>query len=145
MFFPVLINLAKYSCLVIGGGNVAYRKVTSLQNFKAKITVVSPKICRPLKELSKKNKIKIINKAYQKDLLKDFEIIFCATDNPKLNLNVYQDCKKEKKILNVADVPELCDFISNINMQSFRRIPRMRVESKNINFEILPWENIILW
>ena len=111
MFFPVLINLTKYPCLVIGGGNVAYRKVTTLQNFNAKVTVVSPKICKPLRELSNKNKIKIIRKSYHKDLLKNFEIIFCATDNHKTNLSVYEDCKAEKKLLNVADVPELCDFI----------------------------------
>jgi precorrin-2 dehydrogenase/sirohydrochlorin ferrochelatase len=111
MFFPVLINLAKYPCLVIGGGTVAYRKVTTLQNFKARVTVVSPKICKPLQELSKKNKIKIIQKSYNKDHLKNFEIIFCATDNHKINLSVHEDCKAEKKLLNVADVPELCDFI----------------------------------
>jgi len=111
MFFPVLINLAKYPCLVIGGGTVAYRKVTTLQNFKAKVTVVSPKICKPLKELAKKNKIKFIKKSYHKNYLKNFEVIFCATNNHKINLSVYEDCKAEKKLLNVADVPELCDFI----------------------------------
>ena len=111
MFFPVLINLAKYPCLVIGGGTVAYRKVTTLQNFMAKVTVVSPKICKPLKELAKKNKIKFIKKSYHKNHLKNFEVIFCATNNHKINLSVYEDCKAERKLLNVADVPELCDFI----------------------------------
>ncbi len=111
MFFPVLISLAKYPCLVIGGGTVAYRKVTTLQNFNAKVTVVSPKFCKPLQELSKRKKIKIIRKSYHKDQLKNFEIIFCATDNHKINLTVHEDCKAEKKLLNVADVPELCDFI----------------------------------
>jgi precorrin-2 dehydrogenase/sirohydrochlorin ferrochelatase len=111
MFFPVLINLTKYPCLVIGGGTVAYRKVTTLQNFNAKVTVVSPKICKPLKELSKRNKIKIIQKSYHKNLLRNFEIIFCATDNYKISVSVYEDCIAEKKLLNVADVPDLCDFI----------------------------------
>ncbi len=111
MFFPVLINLNKFPSLVIGGGNVAHRKVTTLLNFKAKITVVAPKICKPLNELSKKNKIKIIKESYKKNHLKNFDIVFCATDNSKINLKVYNDCKAEKKLLNVADVPELCDFI----------------------------------
>jgi precorrin-2 dehydrogenase/sirohydrochlorin ferrochelatase len=111
MFFPVLINLSKFPCLVIGGGKVAHRKVTTLLNFKARVTVVSPKICKPLIELSQKNRIKIIRKSYNKEQIENFEIIFCATDNHKLNLNVYEDCKAENKLLNVADVPELCDFI----------------------------------
>lgn len=111
VFFPILINLRKYSCLVIGGGNVAFRKVTTLLNFKTKVTVIAPNICKPLKDLSKKNKIRIVQKSYHKNFLKKFEIIFCATDNPQTNQTVSRDCKQENKLLNVADVPELCDFI----------------------------------
>ncbi|NNJ54381.1 MAG: bifunctional precorrin-2 dehydrogenase/sirohydrochlorin ferrochelatase [Ignavibacteriaceae bacterium] len=111
MFFPVLINLNSLPCLVIGGGNVAYRKATTLLNFKAKVTVVSPKINESLKDLAKKNKIKIIKDSYKKNHLQNFEVIFCATDNSKTNLRVHEDCKAKKKLLNVADVPELCDFI----------------------------------
>jgi len=154
MFFPVLINLTKYPCLVIGGGTVAFRKVTTLQNFKAKVTVVSPKICKPLKELSKKNKIKIIKKSYSKDHLKNFEIIFCATDNHKINLSVYNDCKAEKKLLNVADVPELCDFILpavvkrgdlSISVSSQGKAPFYISEVKNRLNHIFPsyYEDII--
>ena len=111
VFFPILINLRKMPCLVIGGGNVALRKVNTLLNFKIKVTVIAPRICKPLVDLSKKNKIKIIRKSYYKDFLKNFEIIFCATDNPQTNQTVSKDCKDENKLLNVADVPELCDFI----------------------------------
>lgn len=110
-FFPVLINLQTFPCLVIGGGKVAYRKTTTLQNFNANITVLSPRICKPLKELAKKSKIKIIQKSYKKEYLKGFQIIFCATDNQKVNQAVYKDCKEENKLINVADVPDLCDFI----------------------------------
>jgi len=111
IFFPILVNLHKLPCLVIGGGSVALRKVTTLLNFKIRVTVIAPNICKPLKELSKKNEIKIIQKSYNKDSLKKFDIIFCATDNPQINQTVSKDCKNENKLLNVADVPELCDFI----------------------------------
>jgi len=111
IFFPILVNLHKLPCLVIGGGSVALRKVTTLLNFKIRVTVIAPNICKPLKDLSKKNKIKIIQKSYHKDLLKKFDIIFCATDNPQINQTVSKDCKNENKLLNVADVPEFCDFI----------------------------------
>jgi siroheme synthase-like protein len=110
-FFPILINLRKYPCLVIGGGKVALRKVTTLMNFNASVTVLSPMICKPLINLAEKSKIRLIKKPYNKLYIKNFELIFCATDNPEINLTVYSDCKAEKKLLNVADVPELCDFI----------------------------------
>jgi len=110
-FFPILINLKKFPCLVIGGGKVALRKVNTLMNFNASVTVLSPKICKPLMEMKEKQKINIIKKSYKKLYLKNYDMIFCATDNPEINLAVYNDCKAEKKLLNVADVPELCDFI----------------------------------
>ena len=51
-FFPILINLNRFNCLVVGGGKVAYRKVTTLLEFKANITVISPKICKPIIDLT---------------------------------------------------------------------------------------------
>lgn len=110
-FFPILINLKKFPCLVIGGGKVAFRKVITLQKFNARINVISPRVCRSLNELAEKSKVTIIRKPYHKQYLKNFQLIFCATDNPEINLTVHRDCRDENKLLNVADVPELCDFI----------------------------------
>jgi precorrin-2 dehydrogenase/sirohydrochlorin ferrochelatase len=154
MFFPILINLRKFHCLVVGGGKVAQRKVNTLLNFNAKISVISPRICKPLKELSKINKIKIIQKSYHKDFLKDFEIIFCATDNQQINQSVYKDCKGENKLLNVADIPDLCDFILpavvkrgdlSLAVSSQGRAPFFAAEIKNKLNHVFPsyYENIV--
>ena len=154
VFFPVLINLRKYPCLVIGGGNVAFRKVTTLLNFNTKVTVIAPNICKPLIGLSKKNKIRIIRKSYNKSFLKKFDIIFCATDNPQTNQTVSKDCKQENKLLNVADVPELCDFILpavvkrgdlTISVSSQGRAPFFAKNIKNKIDHIFPsyYEDII--
>ena len=117
IFFPILLNLQKFPCLVVGGGEVALRKVKSLLLFNAKITVISPKICKPLKELEIKNKINIILKSYSKERIKNHKIVFCATDNHLLNEQVHKDCKKEGIPLNVADNPSLCDFILPANVK----------------------------
>ena len=111
VYFPLLLNIRDYSCLVVGGGKVALTKVTSLLNFQVKVTVLAPKICEPLLELQRKRKIKIINKVYAKEYLNDFKIVFCATDNPKINKMVRKDCTEKNILLNVADIPDLCDFI----------------------------------
>jgi len=116
-FYPILVNLERFPCLIIGGGKVAYRKALSLQEFDANITIISPRICKPLLELSKKNKIQIIKKTYSKEFLKDFKIIFSATDNPEVNKNVRNDCTKEGVLLNVVDNPALCDFILPANIK----------------------------
>ncbi len=116
-FYPILVNLERFPCLIIGGGKVAYRKVSSLQEFNANITIISPRICKSLLELAKKNKIRIIKKYYSKEFIKDFKIIFSATDNPEVNKNVRVDCTKEGILLNVVDNPVLCDFILPANIK----------------------------
>ena len=111
IYFPLLLNIQNYPCLVVGGGKVALRKVTSLLNFQIKPTVLAPKLCQPLLELQRKRKIKVIKKVYSKAYLNNFKVVFCATDNPKLNRMVRKDCTEKNIVLNVADIPELCDFI----------------------------------
>ena len=111
IYFPLLLNIKNYPCLVVGGGNVASRKVISLLNFRIKPTILAPKICQPLLELQRKRKIKVIRKVYSKEYLNNFKVVFCATDNPKINRMVRKDCTEKNILLNVADIPELCDFI----------------------------------
>jgi precorrin-2 dehydrogenase/sirohydrochlorin ferrochelatase len=154
IFYPILINLKRFPCLVIGGGEVALRKVQTLLIFNAKITVISPKICKPLKELIKANKIKIILKPYSKEYITNYKIIFSATNNHHINEQVHDDCKKENKLLNVVDVPDLCDFILpavvkrgdlTISVSSQGRAPFFAKEIKNKIDHIFPsyYEDII--
>ena len=154
IFYPILINLQRFPCLVVGGGQVALRKVQSLLLYNAKITILSPKICTPLKEIIKSNKIKIIPKSYSKEYIKTFKVIFCATDSQKISKQVFKDCKQENKLLNVADVPELCDFILpavvkrgdlTISVSSQGRAPFFAKEIKNKIDHIFPsyYEDII--
>ena len=153
-FYPILINLQNFPCLVVGGGQVALRKIQSLLSYNVKITVLSPKICKQLKALIKKNKIKIIPKYYSKEYLKNYKIIFSATNKRQINEQVFKDCKAENKLLNVVDVPELCDFILpavvrrgdlTISVSSQGRAPFFAKEIKNKIDHIFPfyYEDII--
>jgi siroheme synthase-like protein len=116
-FYPILINLKRFPCLIVGGGKVALRKVLSLIEFNADITVISPRLCKSLIELAELNRIKIIMKAYSKNFLKDFKIVFSATDNPEINKSVRRDCTAEGILLNVVDNTPLCDFILPANIK----------------------------
>jgi len=139
-FYPILINLQKFPCLVIGGGQVALRKIQSLLSYNVKITVLSPSICKQLKAVIKKNKIKVIPKYYSKEYIKNYKVIFSATNKREINEQVFKDCKAENKLLNVVDVPELCDFILpavvrrgdlTISVSSQGRAPFFAKEIKN--------------
>jgi precorrin-2 dehydrogenase / sirohydrochlorin ferrochelatase len=153
-FYPILINLKRFPCLVVGGGQVAFRKIQSLLSYNVKITVLSPKVCKPLSALIKKKKIKIIPKPYSREYIKNYKVIFSATNKREINEQVYNDCKMENKLLNVVDVPELCDFILpavvqrgelSISVSSQGRAPFFVKEMKNKIDHIFPsyYEDII--
>jgi precorrin-2 dehydrogenase/sirohydrochlorin ferrochelatase len=115
-FYPVLINLQRFKCIVVGGGKVAHRKVLSLLNFGGEITVISPKITKPILELAKKYSIRLINTSYSKKYINGSAIVFSATDNTAINRRVRKDCSDKGILLNVADDPDLCDFILPANI-----------------------------
>jgi siroheme synthase-like protein len=115
-FFPILLDLQKFPCLVVGGGKVALRKVQALLKFNAEVTVVSPKLSRELIALSAGGKIIAINKPYSRKFISRNKLVFSATDDPKTNRMVSEDCKRKGILLNVADNPELCDFILSANL-----------------------------
>ena len=115
-FYPILINLERFNCIIVGGGNIAYRKIVSLLKFNAEITVISPQIIKPILGLAGQNKVKIIKKPYSSKYLKGYRIAFSATNNQKLNETVRKDCTKKGILLNVVDNPALCDFILPANV-----------------------------
>jgi precorrin-2 dehydrogenase / sirohydrochlorin ferrochelatase len=104
-------------CLVVGGGNIAYRKVLSLRSFNAKITVLSPKVSRPLSSLARRYRIKIIRRPYSKTALKGCKVVFAATNDSKTHAMIRRDCTSEGILLNVVDDPALCDFIMPANIR----------------------------
>ena len=117
IYFPILIDLRRFPCLVVGGGKIALRKTQSLLEFNAKGTVVSPKICRELTALSTHGKGGIIRKPYSREFLKGHKLVFSATDNPETNQLASRDCRRRGILLNVADGPSWCDFILPANLK----------------------------
>ena len=110
-YYPILLDLKTKKCIVIGGGKVAQRKVSSLIKCGASVTVVSPQIIKGLAELAKKKKILLIKENYQKKFLKDAFLVVTATNNKAINLKVSQDAKDLKALVNVVDSCALSSFI----------------------------------
>lgn len=107
-YYPVYLDVKGKKCVIVGGGNVAYRKACSLKEAGAKVTVISPDICP---EMSNEKGLTLINKNYNENCLDGAMLVIAATDDEEVNKKVSLDAGKRNIIINVVDRPELCTFI----------------------------------
>ena len=110
MKYPVFLNLESKRVVVIGAGPVAARKILGLLEAKARVVVVAEKIDDALKIRCKNTNIEFVEAKYSKDYLVGTTIAFAATNNQKLNEQIYKDCQQLDVLCNVVDSPGLCDF-----------------------------------
>ncbi|MDN3514441.1 MAG: bifunctional precorrin-2 dehydrogenase/sirohydrochlorin ferrochelatase [Candidatus Brocadia sp.] len=106
--YPVFLNIQDKKCVVVGGGNVAWRKVCSLKEAGARVTVVSPEFCP---ELEKETGVERIQQKYDTGLLKGAALVVASTDDGEVNKKVYYDAIESGILVNVVDKPEFCSFI----------------------------------
>ncbi len=110
-YYPILLDLKGRSVVVVGGGSVAERKVLSLIECSADITVISPDATPVLKELSRQKRIRLLKRDFTTDDLNGALMVIAATSNRKVNTAVSYEAKKRGILVNVVDVPEECSFI----------------------------------
>lgn len=111
-YFPLFLNIQNKPVLVVGGGEVASRKVESLLRAGANITLISPSLSDYLKNLAEADSINWIESGYKPELVTDFVQVWATTDNSELNHQVYRDAKKRRILVNVVDDTPYCDFIT---------------------------------
>ena len=107
---PIFFNIKNRHCVVIGGGDVATRKVTMLLKASAAITLYSPEICAELLEMAQKGKIKYINANFEPNQLTSACMVIAATDDEAVNIAVSVAAKAQNIPVNVVDAPDLCTF-----------------------------------
>ena len=112
VFYPTFFNLQGKRGMVVGGGEVALRKVKMLLDGGAKVTVISPRPHPEIVKLSKEKAIHLIQRDYEAGDLKDAVIAMVCTDKEKVNRKVADEAKKAGVLVNVADHSEPSDFRS---------------------------------
>ncbi len=108
-YYPVFLDLRNRHCIVIGGGKVAERKIRSLIEAEATVTVISPDITEEIEGLCRSGRIRHISRSYQKGDLKDAFLVIAATSDKDVNREIFEEASG--KPLNVVDMPDLCTFI----------------------------------
>ncbi|MDO8705320.1 MAG: siroheme synthase CysG [Sulfuricaulis sp.] len=110
-FLPVFLNLKKRPCAVIGGGEVASRKVSLLLAAGAQITVYAPTLCETIRHWADAGKVRCVATEFDPDVLVGCALVIAATDNAAVNRQVSEASKTRGIPVNVVDQPELCTFI----------------------------------
>ena len=110
-YYPIFLELKGRPCLVVGGGQVAARKVEGLLAAGARVTVVSPTLDPELAKLKAERRIVHVDRQYQRVDLKAYAVVIAATDDAATNERVAADARQSGVLVNVVDEPALCDFI----------------------------------
>lgn len=110
-YYPVNLDIQDRRCLVLGGGAVGTRKVRTLLDCGALVTAVSPEATEELVGLFEDQKITWVRRTYRSSDLDGMFLVIGATDDEALNLRVYEDAKRLNILCNIADRPQVCNFI----------------------------------
>jgi len=109
--YPIFVDLKNQPCLVIGGGEVAARKIRLQLSAGAKITVISPALGKTIQS-EMLNDIHHISKEFSDDDISGYRLITAATNDSKVNRHVSELAQAINVPVNVVDQPELCSFIT---------------------------------
>jgi precorrin-2 dehydrogenase/sirohydrochlorin ferrochelatase len=111
--YPIfLVDLDEVRCVVVGGGKVAARKVRAMLRADARVIVISPHLCEPLRQLAAEGEIEVLDRPYRCGDLKGAFLVVAATDDPAINERVWQEAMALGLLVNVVDDPDHCNFIA---------------------------------
>lgn len=110
-FLPIFLKLEDKNCLVVGGGDVAARKISSLISTNARILIVARELNPEIEALVQSGQLVILATEYEKSQLDSCVLVIAATNDAELNKRVSIDAQQRNIPVNVVDNPELCSFI----------------------------------
>jgi siroheme synthase-like protein len=110
-FYIACLRLKDRRCLVVGGGDVGLEKVEGLLACDASVTLVAPEAHPTLAQLAREGSIVWERREYEAPDLEDCLIAIAATNHTEVNIRVFNDAERRAMLVNVVDVPPLCNFI----------------------------------
>jgi precorrin-2 dehydrogenase / sirohydrochlorin ferrochelatase len=110
-FYIACLKLKGRRCLVVGGGDVGLEKVEGLLSCDGDVTVVAPELQPELRRLADEGSIAWHARPYAPADLEGCFMVIAATNDSEVNIGVYEDAERRAMLVNVVDVPPLCNFI----------------------------------
>ncbi|WP_187273976.1 bifunctional precorrin-2 dehydrogenase/sirohydrochlorin ferrochelatase [Paenibacillus sp. N3.4] len=116
--YPIMVNMQGRRCLVVGGGQVAERKVHSLLQAGAQITIVSQTFTDYLTHIGSRKEVVLIWQSFDETIMlgeshkaAPYTLIVAATNDALVNRQVYEAASRQGQLVNVVDQPMLSSFI----------------------------------
>ncbi len=108
--FPIFVKLERRPCLIVGAGNVALEKITSLLRAGAELRVVAPVACDAVRTLADEGRIALELRKFREDDLEGRAFVITATDSREVNRQVFLAAQQRGILCNSVDDPPNCDF-----------------------------------
>lgn len=109
-YFPLFVDLKKKQILVFGGGTIATRRISSLLDFVGDIKVVSLECSNEIAALAKQRLLNYEKRGYVPgEILQPF-LVLATTNDPMINNQIYDECKRKGILVNVASDQSKSDF-----------------------------------
>jgi siroheme synthase-like protein len=110
-FYIACLKLTGRRCVVVGGGEIGLEKVEGLLACDGRVVLVAPEAVDELQELAAEGSIEWERREYRPEDLEATFIAIAATSDTDVNIRVYEDAERRAMLVNVVDVPPLCNFI----------------------------------
>ena len=109
-YFPRFVDLTDKKVVIAGAGTIAKRRIRSMIEFTDHLYVIAPEVNKELKELEEAGKLTILRKTYEREDLYDASLVIAATNDHKVNQDIYAACKCLGIPVNVCQDRDRCDF-----------------------------------
>jgi precorrin-2 dehydrogenase / sirohydrochlorin ferrochelatase len=110
-FYIACLKLRGRKCLVVGGGEIGLEKVEGLLACDGDVTLVAPEVGPELTQLALEGSIRWEQREYRPEDLEGTFMVIACTDDTDINIGIYEDAERRAMLVNVVDVPPLCNFI----------------------------------
>src|SRR5918992_702406 len=110
-FYIACLRLTGRRCLVVGGGEIGLEKGEGLLACDGDVVLVAPDAVPELRELAAERSIEWLRREYETGDLERTFIAIAATDDTDTNIRVFEDAERRAMLVNIVDVPPLCNFI----------------------------------